>query len=314
MSIGYDGETLEEMILQRLQGHMVRENGLSENQFGFRKGRSTVDAIQAVVDIATKARKGTGKHKGFCALISIDLRNAFNTARWNICIEAMVRKKVPDYLLRMTDDYLSDRWVDDALVVCAAVNVGVLELRINDTLWRAKRWLDSRGLKMAPEKTGALLVTDRRSFQYLKIALGEHEIGFYLAQALSGHGCFNAYLKRFKKRDESCSYCGSLVDNAEHTLFFCAWWCVAREAVGREVDTYRVIRHRGDEDEGARWACRARQQRGPVEIASGPAPAVLRLGRIWLSATFGGGIALFLHRLARLVGWCIGSREGVFWF
>ena len=70
--------------LQRLQSHMVRENGLSENQFGFRKGRSTVDAIQAVVDIATKARRRTGKRTGFCALISIDIRNAFNTARWNI--------------------------------------------------------------------------------------------------------------------------------------------------------------------------------------------------------------------------------------
>ena len=105
------GKLLEEMIPQRLQGHMVRENNLSKNQFGFRKGRSTVDAIQAVVDIATKARRGTGNHKGFCALISIDIRNAFNTVRWNICIEAMVRKKVPDYLLRMIGDYLSDRWV-----------------------------------------------------------------------------------------------------------------------------------------------------------------------------------------------------------
>ena len=72
---------LEEMILQRLQGLMVAENGLSENQFGFRKGSSTVYAIQAVVDIATKARRGTGKRKVFCALISIDIRNAFNTAR-----------------------------------------------------------------------------------------------------------------------------------------------------------------------------------------------------------------------------------------
>ena len=44
------------------------------------------------------------------------------------------------------------------------------------------------------------------------------------------------------------------------------------------MDAYRVIRHPGDEDEGARWACRA-WQRGPVEIASGPAPAVLRLWR-----------------------------------
>ena len=93
------GKLLEEMILQRLQGHMVRENGLSENQFGFRKGRSTVDAIQAVVDIATKARRGTGKRKRFCALISIDIRNTFNTARWNICIEAMVASVVNSKLL-----------------------------------------------------------------------------------------------------------------------------------------------------------------------------------------------------------------------
>ena len=67
------GKLLKEMILQRLQSHMVGENGLSENQFGFGKGRSTVDAIQAVVDIATKARRGTGKRKGFYALISIDI-------------------------------------------------------------------------------------------------------------------------------------------------------------------------------------------------------------------------------------------------
>ena len=65
------------------------------------------------------------------------------------------------------------------------------------------------------------------------------------------------------------------------------------------MDTDRVIRYPGDEDEGVRWACRAQQQRGPVEIALGPAPAVLRLGRTWLSVSFGGGTALFLPWLAR---------------
>ena len=34
----------------------------------------------------------------------------------------------------------------------------------------------------------------------------------------------------------------------------------------------------------------------------GPAPAVLRLGRTWLSASAGGGIFLFIHWLAMLVG------------
>ena len=65
---------------------------------------------------------------------------------------------------------------DDALAVCAADDIRILELRINESLWREKPWLDSRGLKMAPEKTEALLVTDRRSFQYPRMVLGEHQV------------------------------------------------------------------------------------------------------------------------------------------
>ena len=64
-------------------------------------------------------------------------------------------------------------FADDALVVCAADDVTILELRINKSLCRAKRWLDGRCLKMAPEKTEALLVMDRRSFKYPKIVLGD---------------------------------------------------------------------------------------------------------------------------------------------
>ena len=70
------GKLLEEMILERLQCHMIDESGLSEIQFDFRKGRSISDAIQAVVDVAIIERRGTGKRNGFCALISIDIRNA----------------------------------------------------------------------------------------------------------------------------------------------------------------------------------------------------------------------------------------------
>ena len=63
------------------------------------------------------------------------------------------------------------------------------------------------------------------------------EDGFYLAQALSGHGCFNAYLRRFKKRDkEMCCYCDFPVDTAEHALFVCEKWGVAREALSHAVD------------------------------------------------------------------------------
>ena len=67
-------------------------------------------------------------------------------------------------------------FADDALVVCAAEDVRILELMINESLWRANCWLYNRGLKMIPEKSEALLVTDRRSFQYPRIVLGEHEL------------------------------------------------------------------------------------------------------------------------------------------
>ena len=43
-------------------------------------------------------------------------------------------------------------FADDAFVVCAAEDVRILELMINKSLWRTKRWLDSRGLKMTAVK------------------------------------------------------------------------------------------------------------------------------------------------------------------
>ena len=86
------GELLKEMILQRLKSHMFGENSLSENQFGFRKGKSTVpvEAIQAVVDIATKARRRTGKLKEFYALISIDIRCPSGAAERTTRVECHV--------------------------------------------------------------------------------------------------------------------------------------------------------------------------------------------------------------------------------
>ena len=42
--------------------------------------------------------------------------------------------------------YENDKWSFKEEMTCDVRN---LELRINESLWRAKRWLNSRGLKMA---------------------------------------------------------------------------------------------------------------------------------------------------------------------
>ena len=79
MSIGYSGEASGKIDFTITTTESQGWPRLSENHFGFQEGRSTVDAIQAEVEIGTKARRGTGKREGFSPLISIDIRNVFNT-------------------------------------------------------------------------------------------------------------------------------------------------------------------------------------------------------------------------------------------
>lgn len=48
------------------------------------------------------------------------------------------------------------------------------------------------------------------------------EVSFHLTQAMSGHGCFNAYLHKMGKRaSPRCFYCKNPKDDAEHTIFEC---------------------------------------------------------------------------------------------
>lgn len=54
-----------------------------------------------------------------------------------------------------------------------------------------------------------------------------------MAQALTGHGCFQSYLWRKKKADNpGCVHCLEVFDDAEHTLFACPFWDAARVDVG----------------------------------------------------------------------------------
>ena len=127
-------------------------------------------------------------------------------------------------------------FVDDALVVCAALDVRILELKINESLWRVKRWLASRGLKMAPEKTEALLVTDRRSFQYPRIVLGEHEVEWntsikYLGVQLDRRLSFGEHLQIVTAKAIHCraslarSY-PTLVDPRKQKEDWWRAWCI----------------------------------------------------------------------------------------
>lgn len=126
-----------------------------------------------------------------------------------------MEKQVPEYLLRIIEDYLSERkiiysdtlrveeemtcgvpqgsklgpflwntmydellnidlpqdtlligYADDTLIISHSDNVDPLERHLNEALSRINRWLDKRRLQMAVEKTEAVLVTDKRAFNF----------------------------------------------------------------------------------------------------------------------------------------------------
>lgn len=100
---------LERLLLIRLNEHLNSTGQRSDNQFGFRHGRSTEDAIERVIAAARGAAVGATQHRDLCVVVSLDVRNAFNTVPWPRIDAALRRKKVPPYLNRTIRSYLEDR-------------------------------------------------------------------------------------------------------------------------------------------------------------------------------------------------------------
>ncbi|KAL1464107.1 hypothetical protein WDU94_003785 [Cyamophila willieti] len=68
-------------------------------------------------------------------------------------------------------------------------------------------------------------------------------VTYYIAQALSNHGCFTSYLHRFKRANSpSCRYC-SQEDTAEHTLFECTEWTQQRETANHKLGIRLSVRN-----------------------------------------------------------------------
>jgi hypothetical protein len=101
------GKLLERLVIRRIEVFLQHTNGLSDNQYGFRRGRSTLDAIGRLVATADEGRR-TG---GFCLAISLDIRNAFNEAWWPLIVENAKAKRIPGELLRIVRSFLHDRSV-----------------------------------------------------------------------------------------------------------------------------------------------------------------------------------------------------------
>jgi len=92
------------LISKRLDQAVDAAGGLFPTQFGFRKGKSTLDAIQTVTGIAAEAIRGKhwkGGTKKYRLLVTLDINNVFNTVNWTRIIQALRRQRIPEYLERV---------------------------------------------------------------------------------------------------------------------------------------------------------------------------------------------------------------------
>lgn len=81
---------LERLLYNRLEAHRLNTNGFFPQQFGFRRGKSTVDAISEVQRAVRNASTVTPCKRELCALVTLDVANAFNSASWEAIDRALV--------------------------------------------------------------------------------------------------------------------------------------------------------------------------------------------------------------------------------
>lgn len=99
------GKALERILSLRLNHHIEHLNLMNCNQHGFRQGKSTITALEAVVSFARKAFQ----EKAICHIISIDIKGAFDNITWGNVFTQLDLLGVPMNIKRMLQNYFKNR-------------------------------------------------------------------------------------------------------------------------------------------------------------------------------------------------------------
>lgn len=122
------GKLFEKLIVHRLRMHMGETGQQADNQYGFKPGKSTIDAmarLQAVIRDAN-SRRNARKYVG---MLTLDVKNAFNSAPWDAINQKLEATEEPKYLRNIIGDYLYNRQIKfektDGSTIAKNVSCGV---------------------------------------------------------------------------------------------------------------------------------------------------------------------------------------------
>ena len=104
------GKYLERLLKPRLLAAIQSAGELSNRQYGFRKGRSTLRAVGEIVRTFHAARQGNFYSRNIVLLATLDIKNAFTSVSWNDMFKALEHFFwITQYLLQIRECYLSDK-------------------------------------------------------------------------------------------------------------------------------------------------------------------------------------------------------------
>lgn len=206
------GKLYERLLKVRLEREIDDKGGLSDRQYGFRRGRSTLDAVGKVLEIARESASS------WVAMITVDIRNAFNTAPWEPILDNLAGVGISGAMLNCIDSYLSYRSVktgkralrtnmgvpqgsvlgpllwnvlyddllrlrqeagvtliafaDDLAVLVESNSAEDLRWSGNEALRGIVRWVESNNMEIAPQKTEAIVLKGPRKRDGLHFRVG----------------------------------------------------------------------------------------------------------------------------------------------
>lgn len=104
------GKLFERLLKMRITRHLLEQpDGISEHQFGLMRSRSTNQAIEAAMNIVNRVGSGQLYNRKLCALTSLDVANAFNSAPWERIDASLIKKRKPAYLINVIRSYFDGR-------------------------------------------------------------------------------------------------------------------------------------------------------------------------------------------------------------